>query len=458
MVTFNKEWYKNLIANTNEKDVLISQVSKIIGNNPHESCLDIGLGVYPFFAEAFSSKFKRYVIVEKEEIRTKLPRGVNLIKKDWESVDLNEKFDIIIASHVVYYFKNKKNAIEKMFSHLNEGGRIIFAVNGKEPDYGPIKKNFSEIIGKNYVFTYDELLKLLSEYKVVEYSYPSEIHFKDFNDLFEALRITFDHYPMEYENNKKKVIDYLKNNVKNKFIIHQKLLEVSLDKEKINETSISLGRLKESSSEKEKYKVNVLGKSFIIHPNIFSPKYFSDTEYFAENISIKKGEKFLEIGCGSGIISIFAALNGASEITAIDISPYAVENTKENAKLYRLENKISIYEGDVYSPLSKTERFDTIFWNIPFMFTKRTDSITHLEKSVLNPNYDLVKKFLEGAKSHLLPKGKILMGFSKTYGNYPKLKAIVDNLNLKMTLIKSKKITYDPPINTIELDLFEIKI
>ena len=197
MVTFNKEWYKNLIAHTNEKDVLISQVSKIITNNPHESCLDIGLGVYPFFAEAFSSMFKRYIIVEKEDIKTNLPKGVELIKNDWESVSLDEKFDIIIASHVVYYFKNKKSAIEKMFLHLNEGGRIIFVVNGKESDYGPIKQAFSKMIGKEYLFTYDEVHKLLSEYDIKEYSYPSEIHYRDLNDLFEVLRITFDHYPKD---------------------------------------------------------------------------------------------------------------------------------------------------------------------------------------------------------------------------------------------------------------------
>lgn len=458
MVTFNKEWYKNLIAHTNEKDVLISQISKIITNNPHESCLDIGLGVYPFFAETFSSMFKRYVIVEKEDIETNLPKGVDLIKKDWESVILNERFDIIIASHVIYYFKNKKMAIEKMVSHLKEGGRIIFVVNGKEPDYGPIKQAFSKMIGKEYIFTYDELYKLLSEYHLIEYSCPSKIHFKDLDDLFETLRIIFDNYPKEYDNNKNEIIEYFRKNIKNKFVINQKILEVSLDKEKLNETNISLRRLKESSNEKKKYTISLLGKSFIIHPNVFSPKYFSDTEFFAENLSIKNGEWFLEMGCGSGIISIFASLKGASKVISIDINPYAVKNTKKNIILHKLERKISVYEGDLYSPLNKKEKFDTIFWNIPFMFTKKTDEITHLEKAILNPNYESIKRFLKESKSHLLPNGKIIIGFSKTYGNYPMLKSIVENLNLKMTLKKSKKIIYDPPINTIELDLFEIRI
>ena len=44
---------------------------------------------------------------------------------------------MIIASHVIYYFKDKKKAFEKIFSHLKEGGRDFFVVNGKE--YGPFE-------------------------------------------------------------------------------------------------------------------------------------------------------------------------------------------------------------------------------------------------------------------------------------------------------------------------------
>ena len=50
--------------------------------------------------------------------------------------------------------------------------------------------------------------------------------------------------------------------------------------------------LKESQREKEKYFFEILGKKFIIYPGVFSPKYFSDTCFFAEKIPIRKGETF----------------------------------------------------------------------------------------------------------------------------------------------------------------------
>ena len=55
------------------------------------------------------------------------------------------------------------------------------------------------------------------------------------------------------------------------------------------------------------------------------------------------GRKVLDIGCGSGILSIGAALLGAEEVLAVDIDPQAVEVSKENVALNRCEDKIKVY-------------------------------------------------------------------------------------------------------------------
>ena len=43
-----------------------------------------------------------------------------------------------------------------------------------------------------------------------------------------------------------------------------------------------------------------------------------------------KGTRVLDFGCGTGILAIYAEMLGASEILAIDIEPWSVENTLEN--------------------------------------------------------------------------------------------------------------------------------
>lgn len=133
--------------------------------------------------------------------------------------------------------------------------------------------------------------------------------------------------------------------------------------------------LEESKKEKRPYWIKVLGKNFIVFPNVFSPKYFRDTEIFAKNIPIKKGQDVLEIGSGTGIISIFSAFKGAKKVLAIDINPEAVKNTKENISKHKLKKVIEVRKGDVYRPLNNYEKFDIIFWNTPFGLIKKKISL-----------------------------------------------------------------------------------
>jgi ribosomal protein L11 methyltransferase len=60
----------------------------------------------------------------------------------------------------------------------------------------------------------------------------------------------------------------------------------------------------------------------------------------------------LDVGCGSGILSIAAALLGAEDILAVDIDPIAVEVSKENIDLNGLTSKIQVKEGDLTKGLN----------------------------------------------------------------------------------------------------------
>ncbi|HPU58377.1 MAG TPA: 50S ribosomal protein L11 methyltransferase [Candidatus Avimonas sp.] len=48
---------------------------------------------------------------------------------------------------------------------------------------------------------------------------------------------------------------------------------------------------------------------------------------------IKGGETVLDVGCGSGILSIAALLLGAKEVTGVDIDPLAVKTAEENGRI-----------------------------------------------------------------------------------------------------------------------------
>lgn len=79
------------------------------------------------------------------------------------------------------------------------------------------------------------------------------------------------------------------------------------------------------------------------------------------NIDVK-GKQVLDMGCGTGILGILAALKGASHITAIDNDLIAVENAVENAQLNNVDSIMEIFEGNGSSIEGK--QFDVIIANI----------------------------------------------------------------------------------------------
>ena len=74
-----------------------------------------------------------------------------------------------------------------------------------------------------------------------------------------------------------------------------------------------------------------------------------------------RGKSLLDMGCGTAVLAILAAMRGAAPITAIDIDTWCVENAKENSQINKIEN-IDIRLGD--ARLLKGMHFDVILANI----------------------------------------------------------------------------------------------
>ena len=69
----------------------------------------------------------------------------------------------------------------------------------------------------------------------------------------------------------------------------------------------------------------------------------------------------LDMGCGTGLLSIFASLKGASEIDAIDIDLWAFNNTLENLENNNITN-VNVFLGD--AGLFANKKYDIILANI----------------------------------------------------------------------------------------------
>ena len=161
-------------------------------------------------------------------------------------------------------------------------------------------------------------------------------------------------------------------------------------------------------SHKEPYVTEILGKEIIVYPNVMSPKYDWSPRFHIENMPDQKGKEFLEIGCGSGVLSLFATFQGAKKIVAVDINPNAIQNTRANFQKYNFQN-FEIVESDVFEKVGG--KFDTINFAAPYHGNTPKDI---LEYGVSDPEYRALKMFLKGAKDFLKENGQIILGFSNT--------------------------------------------
>ena len=59
------------------------------------------------------------------------------------------------------------------------------------------------------------------------------------------------------------------------------------------------------------------------------------------------GASVLDVGCGSGILSIAADLLGAGDVLGIEIDPVAVEVSRENLELNGCGENVRVIEGDL---------------------------------------------------------------------------------------------------------------
>ncbi len=75
-----------------------------------------------------------------------------------------------------------------------------------------------------------------------------------------------------------------------------------------------------------------------------------------------KGKMVLDVGCGTGILSIIAEKLGARKITGIDIDPWSYQNALENIQLNN-SSRIEIMKEDILHLLDQGQ-YDIILANI----------------------------------------------------------------------------------------------
>jgi len=160
--------------------------------------------------------------------------------------------------------------------------------------------------------------------------------------------------------------------------------------------------------------VKLGGFRFVVYPTVFNPRDFLSSELFAKFIAGLELDKknILDMGSGSGVVSIIAASKGAI-CTAVDINPMAVRSIKENAEFNGFGNKIKAIESDLFESISflsgmdKEKFFDIIFFNPPYY---KGEPKNNFERAFKGGNeLEVVKIFAEQTPHYLKPEGIVYL-------------------------------------------------
>ena len=162
----------------------------------------------------------------------------------------------------------------------------------------------------------------------------------------------------------------------------------------------------------------LVGLEWDLLDDVWPPAYSPGGELFADLIPFAGMSAFLEMGCGTGVMSVLAALAGVRRVLALDINPAAVRNTELNAHRHGVADRITARESDLYSAVRPGERFDGLYWNPPFLNAPEdmTDSsIWH--ETMFDPAYVKLRRFLAEGRDLLTPGGRVYLWFGEALGN-----------------------------------------
>lgn len=126
--------------------------------------------------------------------------------------------------------------------------------------------------------------------------------------------------------------------------------------------------------------------------------YFLDQKENRDNLKhYVKGKNVLDCFCNEGGFSLCAKKYGANEVTAVDISPKAIDLVKENARLNGLEIKTKT--ADVFEKLreyrKEKRKFGVVVLDPP-AFTKSSDTVKEGYKGYKDVNINGLKLVEKG--------------------------------------------------------------
>jgi len=166
------------------------------------------------------------------------------------------------------------------------------------------------------------------------------------------------------------------------------------------------GVYEEHLKRKKRISIDFHGRKIVVLRNVFAPVPW-DYNLLAKTVlrEVKETDKVLDMGTGSGIQAIIAA-SKSTNVTAVDVNPFAVKCARLNIKLNKLSSRVKVVESDLFENIKA--KFDLIIFDPPFRWSKPRNI---WERSSADNDYETLENFFAKVKKYLNRGGRIVMHF-----------------------------------------------
>ncbi len=207
--------FENFITHSDEKEKVEEEILKILNTIKPRNMLNIGSGFDSLStSDSFPKSIEKLTFVEKNTsyIQTYRDSKIESIQADYETWESNTSYDVILASHVLFYFADKQQALQKILSELNPGGIAIFVVHKPDKDYKTVKDLVFGLKNAKYEYTYQKLISAISDLKLdyKETDIDCNLTATDSEELYKVMRLWFEMDLKTYYKYEKEIKDLFK--------------------------------------------------------------------------------------------------------------------------------------------------------------------------------------------------------------------------------------------------------
>jgi len=185
-----------------------------------------------------------------------------------------------------------------------------------------------------------------------------------------------------------------------------------------------------------------LGVTIILCNNVYEPA--EDTELILEVVQQYNvdGKEILEIGAGTGIISLILAKKGAN-VTAVDISEDAVKCVELNKEVNNLE--IEVLKGHLFNPVPK-KQFDMVIFNPPYLPEEEMDYLLEKQYKLAliggEEGCELILEFLDKLPTYLKDDGIALIVVS-SLSNLERIDKKITEIRMHSEIKRQKRFFFE---------------